>query len=168
MGRKPTLTLLRWWGALFGLGLYFLASTPVSPLVAAALACWDDEHTVALVSSGESVRVVLGHESWIVRRSVTHHHCPLAQALVAFSEPTSSRQPDHVLAFCGQLPTLADRERVVLSRRVVMDGSSAASFCPPSNADSFTQLNFNRSLPEVTESPPRLSLLVLRTTIFQV
>lgn len=102
---------LRWMGAFVGMGLYLLASTPLTPLLTAALAWMDGGHTIALVGEGESVRVVLGHVRGIARWMPDHHHCWIARALVAFAEPATPRQPDHILHFGGRLPTIPGRER---------------------------------------------------------
>jgi hypothetical protein len=164
MQRTRAFFQLRWLGAFVGMGLYLLASTPLTPLLTATLAWIDGGHTIALVGDGDSVRVVLGHVKGIDRWIPTHHHCLIARALVALAEPSTPRQPDHILHFGGRLPTISGREREWTAAPLL------SVRCPrllPLRWE--FPASHLRCLPlQSPESPPPTSELVFGSTVFLI
>ena len=151
-------------GAFVGMGLYLLASTPLTPLLTATLAWIDGGHTIALVGEGDSVRVVLGHVQGIARWMPDHHHCWIARALVAFAEPSTPRQPDHILHFGGRWPTIPGREREGSPN----PGSLVRWSRPPPLSLEFPVFIALGIRPRGAEVPPRTSELVARSTVFLI
>ncbi len=146
------------------MGLYLLASTPLSPLLTATLAWIDGGHTISLVGEGESVRVVLGHVRGIERWSPPHHHCLIARALVAFAEPSTPRQPDHILHFGGRLPSVPGREREWTPT------AGLTERCWTAPVVRLEIPTFSRVIPRsmAVEYPPPTRKLVFSSTVFLI
>lgn len=145
-------------------GLYCLLGTPAPALATAILAAIDGGHTISFSHQGESVQVVLGHEVGSGLRTPNHHHCVVARTLVLFSEPTSPREPDHVLQF-GQRGTAlsgtGDKVGLLGNRTELAPNRPLLFFVyrPPTCA---------RPLPRIWEPPPPHGLQARATTVLQV
>ena len=78
--------------------------SPLLPL-ATALAAWmDGDHSVCFVARPGEVHLELRHARGAGPLEPVHHHGAATRALLVFSEPASSPDPDHILEFAsGQL-----------------------------------------------------------------
>ena len=84
--------LIAGWCALL---LYAWVSSPFGLAVGALIGSFDCTHQVKLYAGSQGTQLVLHHDGkWI-----THRHNPLARALVAFAQPASATNPDHVIQF---------------------------------------------------------------------
>jgi len=72
------------------------------PLLFAGIAWLDGEHHVELDSAGSGFQLILKHDADAVPGSAfscQHQHCTMDRLLVAFANPASSADPDHIFSF---------------------------------------------------------------------
>lgn len=97
---RPTVPCARQTSSLVGgcclLFLYFVAATPLAPVLITLMAGLDRSHHVAIQQTTQGLQVILRHGC---RNSPSHHHGMVARALTVFAQRTTAQQSDHVIQF---------------------------------------------------------------------
>lgn len=76
--------------------------SPLLPLTTALAAWMDGDHSVCFVARPGEVHLELRHARGASPLEPIHHHGAATRALLVFSEPASSSDPDHILEFASE------------------------------------------------------------------
>lgn len=170
MKRIRSIASLRQTLALWCAWAYLAATIPLIPLATACLAWIDGDHRVSIGFTGDSLNVILAHDSRDPQKSPDHIHCALTQGVLLFQgdiryqETPQDGSSDHVLQFrhC-QVPSQRENREPWMSKAPGQCPGflSALAFNLPASAEKLTA--------SVPDSPPvSPSVQVARTTILVI